>query len=97
MYLKLQNKAYSILKLVHLIMPVLKSGKIIHMIVNLIFGHWDVYYMKWQHLNYHFKLRIWMDFLKKLSKVYFNFNIGFYPKLPITYSFDLQNLIRMML
>lgn len=65
MYLKLQNKDYFILKLAHLIMPVQKYGKIIHMIVNLTFGLWDVYFMRWQHLNYHFKLRIWMDFLKK--------------------------------
>ena len=65
MYQKLQNKAYSTLKLALLTMPVLKSGKIIHMIVNLIFGLWDVYYMKWQPLNCLSKLKTWMDFLKK--------------------------------
>lgn len=66
MFPKLQNKDCFIHKLELLIMQVLKYGKINLMIVNLIFGHLDVYFMKWQHINYHSKLKVWMDYLKEL-------------------------------
>lgn len=68
MCLKLLRTDFSTLKQGLLTMPVQKFGRINLMIPSLIFGHLDVLYMKWQHLNLHSELKTWMDYIRKSSR-----------------------------
>lgn len=65
---KLPNKDFCILKRGPLTMPVPKSGTKSPTTPNLIYGHWALSSMKWLHLKYHSKLKIWRDWLIPLLK-----------------------------
>ena len=66
--LKLPNKDSCIPKRAPLTMRVQKSGTKSHMTPNLIFGRWELSSMKWPHLRYLFKHKIWRDSLILLLK-----------------------------
>jgi hypothetical protein len=62
---KLQKKDYYILKQVLRIMQVQKCGKTCLIIRKVIYGHWDVYAMRFVHWCLLLELKIWMDYIKK--------------------------------
>ena len=59
---------YFILKQVHHTMQVLKYGMINPMILNLIYGHLDVLYIKCVLYSLHSKLRIWKVYIQQLHR-----------------------------
>jgi hypothetical protein len=50
-------------------MPVLKFGIMILIVINVIFGHLDVYYMKCVLLDHHLKQKIWINSIKRSKNV----------------------------
>jgi len=62
MSLKSPKMAFSILKLEHPIMPVLRSGRTSHTMPSQIFGRLDALYIKWLHSNPLLRRRIWRDY-----------------------------------
>ena len=69
MFRKLLKRDFYIHKPVLLIMPVPKFGKINLMTTNLMYGHLDVFFMKWRLSNLHSMLMTWKVYIRKLSKV----------------------------
>lgn len=51
------------------IMHLQKFGRISHMMLNLIYGHWDVSCMRWSHSNPHSELKTCRDCTKKYWEV----------------------------
>ena len=77
------------------IMRVLKYGNKIHILVNVIFGHWVVFCMKWLHSDHHSMQLIWKVLRKPSSKEISNlFQVVTQKSLMILFHYVLRSTLK---